>query len=87
MSKLRRLFQLLDEHAEINGCLLFRRRFYIAQIRVGIECGFKLLRIYFSILVQNMRVNLCYHIRLRVPRIPLRRLDIAVIELQLISRA
>lgn len=57
------------------------------HIRVRIECDLKLLRVDFPLLIQNMRINFCNHRRLRMAGIPLRGLNVTMIELQLIGGA
>ena len=83
----RRAAQLLDQVIQLQH--VFRRLRWLdgAQIGVGIERGLKLLRIDLAILVENVRIDLCDHVDLGVSGVTLRRLEIAVIELELVGRA
>ena len=57
------------------------------QIGVRIKCGFKLLCVDLTILIQNMRIDFCNHVHLGVTGVTLRRFQITVIQLQLVGRA
>ena len=58
-----------------------------SQVRVRIKCGFKLLCVDLTILIQNMRIDFCNHVHLGVAGVTLCRFQIPVIQLQLVSRA
>ena len=58
-----------------------------SQVRVRIKCGFKILRVDLTILIQNMRIDFCNHVHLGVAGVTLCRFQISVIQLQLVSRA
>ena len=57
------------------------------QIGVRIKCGFKLLRVDLTIFIQNMSIDFCNHVHLGVAGVALRRFQVTVIQLQLVSRA
>ena len=56
------------------------------QVGIGIERGFKLLCVDLPILVKDMRVHTCDHVDLCVSRVALCGFQVAVVELQLLSR-
>ena len=74
-------------------CIQQRLRFFFlrsmntTQIGVRIKCGFKLLRVDLTILIQNMRIDFCNHVHLGVTGVALRRFQVTVIQLQLVRRA
>ena len=70
----RRLFLL-------NGRLCF------PHIRIGVERHLKLLRIDFSILIQDVRIDFCHHIWLCMSSVALRGFHITMIQLQLLCCA
>ena len=61
--------------------------FHLAHIWIGIKGHFKLLSVDFALLVQNVSIDLRHHLRLGMTGVSLGRLDVTVVELQLIGCA
>ena len=65
-------------HVVVDGfCFLLR----------CVECRLKFFGSALPVLIDDVRVDVCDHVDLRAPRVALHRLNIALVELQLVGRA
>ena len=67
--QLRRFLQLSEKLFCADSLPL--RRFDLPQIRIGVKCRIKFLRIDLSILIKNVRIHLRNHLNLSMTRIAL----------------
>lgn len=89
LEQFRRFGKLLRERLYVHRRLLrlFLRRLHGSEIGVCIERGLKSLSIDLTVLLQDVGIDFGNHIEVGMAGVSLRRLQVAVIEFQLIGRA